>query len=66
MNNTFSATSSVASIGAVASSLPLRIGATAAASPAAFQDFELLAVAIFRRALTATEIAQINTYYGTA
>lgn len=28
-------------------------------------DIELLAVAIFRRALTATEIAAINTYYGT-
>jgi len=28
-------------------------------------DAELLAVAIFRRALTATEIAAINTYYGT-
>ena len=29
-------------------------------------DTELLAVAVFRRALTATEIATINTYYGTA
>lgn len=28
-------------------------------------DAEFLAVAIFRRALTATEIAAINTYYGT-
>jgi hypothetical protein len=30
-----------------------------------FADMELLAVAVFRRALTATEIAAINTYYGT-
>ena len=29
-------------------------------------DMELLAVAVFRRALNATEIASINTYYGTA
>jgi len=43
----------------------MRIGASALAV-ASLQDFELLAVAIFRRALTATEIASINTYYGTA
>ena len=42
----------------------MRIGNTNTGS--AYQDFELLAVAVFRRALTATEIATINTYYGTA
>lgn len=45
---------------------PMRIGADGGASPASYQDFELLAVAVFRRALTATEIATITTYYGTA
>ena len=45
---------------------PMRIGADGGASAASFQDFELLAVAVFRRALSATEIASINTYYGTA
>lgn len=44
---------------------PLRIGCHSSVATA-FTDFELLAVAIFRRALTATEIATINTYYGTA
>ena len=43
---------------------PMRIGNASTGSN--FQDFELLAVAVFRRALTATEIATINTYYGTA
>lgn len=49
--------------GTLANSLPLRIGtmSTSTASPV---DGEILAVGIFRRALSATEIAQIVTYYG--
>ena len=43
----------------------MRIGADGGAG-GQYQDFELLAVAVFRRALSATEIAAINTYYGTA
>jgi len=50
--------------GSLTTTQPLRIGiSTAFTSPS---DMELLAVAVFRRALTATEIASINTYYGTA
>lgn len=50
-------------VGAGGNTSPLRIGA---ASPTAgfYADMELLAVGIFRRALSATEIAQIVTYYG--
>ena len=42
----------------------LRIGKAITGGQVA--EGELLAVAVFRRALTATEIATINTYYGTA
>jgi hypothetical protein len=57
LNNTLSATqtNSYDTTAAVA----VQIGAGAI-------DMELLAVAVFRRALSATEIAAINTYYGTA
>jgi len=49
----------------VSDAYPLRIGANGGATASAYANFELLAVAVFRRALTATEIAAINTYYGT-
>jgi hypothetical protein len=64
-NTTASPTTSTATLGTLTNALPMRIGASAL-TVASLQDFELLAVAIFRRALTSTEIAQINTYYGTA
>jgi hypothetical protein len=64
-NTTASATTSTAAVGALTNALPMRIGISAVSLGSA-QDFELLAVAVFRRALTATEIASINTYYGTA
>ena len=64
-NTTASATTSIAAIGTLTNGLPMRVGCSAL-SAASYQDFELLAVAVFRRALTATEIATINTYYGTA
>ena len=64
-NATISLTASTAAVGTAVSIYPLRIGARGDAA-SSFQDFELLAVAVFRRALTATEIATINTYYGTA
>jgi hypothetical protein len=51
--------------GTLANTSVMRIGADGGAG-GSFQDFELLAVAVFRRALSATEIATINTYYGTA
>ena len=50
--------------GILTNTTPFRVGRYGVAGLNA--DFELLAVAVFRRALTATEIATINTYYGTA
>lgn len=50
----------------VSDAYPLRIGANGGSTANAYANFELLAVAVFRRALTATEIASINTYFGTA
>ena len=47
--------------GSLANTGALRIGAGSAGN---YQDFELLAVAVFRRALTAAELATIATYYG--
>jgi len=64
MNGVPSTTQTTATIGTLANSLPLRVGRTAASS--GYNDMEVLAVAVFRRALSATEIAQICTYYGTA
>jgi len=56
---------SLAAIGNSSNAQVVRIGSPTD-TVLAGSDFELLAVAIFRRALTATEIATINTYYGTA
>ena len=65
--NTVAGTAGVdATVEQFTNAFPMRIGADGGASPASYQDFELLAVAVFRRSLTATEIAAINTYYGTA
>jgi len=64
MNNT-SGTTSTTSTADHTVAQPMRIGSRSE-SVNNVQDFELLAVAVFRRALTATEIAAINTYYGTA
>ena len=50
--------------GILTNTTPFRVGRYGVAGLNA--DFELLAVAVFRRALSATEIASINTYYGTA
>jgi hypothetical protein len=49
--------------GTLSNSNPFTIGRR---DPSTYTDIELLAVAVCRRALTATEIASINTYYGTA
>ena len=64
--STLSTTASTATVGTLSNALPMRIGSNAFSTGGSFQDFELLAVAVFRRALTAAEIAQINNYYGTA
>ena len=47
--------------GSLSNASPLRIGSEAVAS---YQDFTLVAAAVFRRALSAAEIASIATYYG--
>ena len=61
---TTSVSVTTSALGALDSTVALRVGALPAAT--SYQDMELLAVAVFRRALSATEIASINTYYGTA
>jgi hypothetical protein len=48
--------------GSQRNSLPLRIGARAD-TLSNYADMELIAVAVFRRALTATEISRITAYY---
>jgi hypothetical protein len=50
-----------ATTGGFANSTAFRIGRDGGGI---YQDFECLAVAVFRRALTATEIASIATFYG--
>jgi hypothetical protein len=62
LNGTLSATSSTSAVGSLANSDSLRIGGLS--SGAGNQDFELLAVAVFRRALTAGELTAIAAYYG--
>lgn len=63
-NNTFSATGSTAGIGSLANAYPLRVGSRGDAA-GTYADMELVAVAVFRRALTAAEIALICSHYGT-
>ena len=64
-SSTLSATASISAVGTLSNALPMRIGSNAFSTGGSFQDFELLAVAVFRRALSATEIGTIGTYYGT-
>lgn len=55
-----SAGNDISAVGSLANSLPLRIGASSAASAASFLDGEFFAGAIFRRALSDPEIRQLN------
>lgn len=57
-----SATAATGAVGTLTNTQPLGIGANGDGTT--FEDFELVAVAVWRRALSATEIATINTYYG--
>ena len=59
INGVASASASTTLVGSLVSAAPLRINTV----PAAYLDSELLAVAVFRRALTATEISQLTAYY---
>jgi hypothetical protein len=61
-NSTLSSTASVSAVGSLENSFPFRIGAIQGGVN--HQDFECLAVAVFRRALTAAELSTIATYYG--
>ena len=63
-NMTATASTSTSTVGSLANALPLRVGRSAGTTTA-YQDFELVAVAIFRRILTAAELQQIVTYYQT-
>ena len=59
-NNNVSTTTSVAAVGDTTNVAPLRIGG----GTAGFNDMELVAAAVFRRALTAADIAAIVAWYG--
>lgn len=59
-NNNTVATTSTAAIGSLSNALTLRFGSR----PGTNQDFEFIAAAIWRRALTAGEIAALVAYYG--
>ena len=65
LNTSLSATSSAATIGNSGNAFSTRIGGPGSGA-SNYADFEVLAVAVIPRALTAAEIAQINSYYGTA
>jgi hypothetical protein len=63
INGLSNSTSSISTVGNPTNTLPLRIGRRA--DGAAYQDFELLSVAVFRRALTQSELTAISNYYST-
>lgn len=60
---TRSAAVSTTAVGSVANSLPMRIGSNARGAGGQFGDFELVAVAVWRRALTVTELGRVALYY---
>ena len=59
-NSTAGSSASTSSLGSLATSDPFEIGRR----NTVYGDFELLAAMVFRRALSATELAAIATYYG--
>ena len=61
-SNTASATVSTSAVGTLSNTLPMRIGCAASAQ-GSFADMELLAAAVWRRALNANEIATIVARY---
>ena len=61
-NNTFSATTSTSAIGSANNNLPMRIGRMGDTGTG-YQDMELVAAAVWRRALNANEIATIVNRY---
>jgi hypothetical protein len=61
VNNAYSTNKDVSGMGSLANSEVMRVGV--AATGANYADMELIAVAVFRRALTSTEITTISNYY---
>lgn len=61
LNGTLASSGSAASLGSLANADALRIGRFSGASTS-YQDFEFVAAAIFRRALSAAEITTITNY----
>ena len=61
--NTISSTVSTTSIGNLSNPNPVRIGAFGGSSIGNYQDFEFFAGLIFRKALTTSEVALINSHY---
>ena len=59
--STVSATTSTSLVGSVANAQVARVGTGAVA--ATYQDMEVLAAAVWRRALSATEIGLVNSHY---
>ena len=62
-NGTEAASASTSAVGSPTNALALHIGRFTAGSPTGYADMELVAVAIFRRVLTSTEISTISNYY---
>ena len=61
-NGTIASTTSISTVGSVANVATLQVGALNVGANAP-QDFEFVSAAIFRRALTAAEIATLNSYF---
>lgn len=64
INSNGSTTVSTAAVGSTANTDPMRVGAVPGS--AASSDMEFVAAAVFRRALSAAEIASIVSFYGAA
>lgn len=56
---------SAGSLGSLTNALPVRIGARSGASPSNFGSFEFFAAAVWRRALSASEITNLDALFGT-
>jgi hypothetical protein len=62
VNGTAGGSTSISTVTSLANAQPLRIGQES--DGGSTQDFELLGVAVFRRALSADELTSIANYYG--
>ena len=61
-NGTNNGSTSTVGLGSLVTNLPMRIGAQGG-TLGGYQEFEMYGAAVFRRALTATEVGLINTHY---